>query len=71
VTPFPLLLEQLAEHIEDQPILNLPQQYMTRSSEQGGLLRDYERGISRGRLPSPLIGAFSLEQLADRMGWTG
>ena len=37
-----LLLEQLAEHIEDRGILNLFWQYLTRSSEQGGLFWDYE-----------------------------
>ncbi len=62
-----LLLEQLAEYIKDKRILNLLRQYMTRSSERGGLFWDYKRGISRGCPLSPLIGAFFLKQLDDRM----
>ncbi len=62
-----MLLEQLAEHIEDRGILNLFWQYLTRSSEQGGLFWDYERGISRGCPLSPLDGAFFLKELDDRM----
>jgi len=62
-----LLLEQLAEYIKDRDILNLLWQYMTRSSERGGLFWDYERGISRGCPLSPLIGAFFLKQLDDQM----
>ena len=40
---------------------------MKRSSERGGLFWDYERGISRECPLSPLIGAFFLKQLDDRM----
>jgi RNA-directed DNA polymerase len=62
-----LLLERLAEYVKDRDILNLLWQYMSRSSERGGLFWDYERGISRGCPLSPLIGAFFLKQLDDRM----
>jgi hypothetical protein len=62
-----LLLEQLAAYIKNQRILKLLCQYMTRVSERGGLFWNYERGISRGCPLSPLIGAFFLKQLDDRM----
>jgi RNA-directed DNA polymerase len=62
-----LLLEQLAEYVKDRGILNLLCQYMSRSSERGGLFLRYKRGISQGCPLSPLIGAFFLKQLDDRM----
>src|SRR5271154_862137 len=43
-----LLLDQLAVHIKDKPVLNLLGQYLRRTSERGGVFRDYERGISLG-----------------------
>jgi Reverse transcriptase (RNA-dependent DNA polymerase). len=58
-----LLLDQLAVHIKDKRVLNLLGQYLRRTSERGGVFRDYERGISLGCPLSPLIGAFFLHAL--------
>ena len=43
-----LLLDEPAEYVEDRHVLNLLGQYLRRSSERGGLFRDYEKGISQG-----------------------
>jgi RNA-directed DNA polymerase len=58
-----LLLDQLAVHIRDRPVLNLLGQYLRRTSERGGSFWDHEKGISLGCPLSPLIGAFFLNAL--------
>lgn len=58
---------RLSDYIKDRDILNLLWQYMSRSSERGGLFWDYRRGISRGCPLSSFIGAFFLKELDDRM----
>jgi RNA-directed DNA polymerase len=58
-----MLLDQLAVHINDKRVLNLLGQYLRRTSESGGVFRDYEKGISLGCPLSPLIGAFFLNAL--------
>ena len=40
---------------------------MRRTAERGGVFWDYERGISLGCPLSPLIGAFFLKELDERM----
>ncbi len=62
-----LLLDQLAEYVKDRHVLNLLGQYLRRSSERGGQFWDYEKGISLGCPLSPLIGAFFLHDLDQRM----
>ncbi len=62
-----LLLDQLAEYVKDRRVLNLLGQYLRRSSERGGQFWDYEKGISLGCPLSPLIGAFFLHDLDQRM----
>jgi RNA-directed DNA polymerase len=58
-----LLLDQLAIHLKDKRVLNMLAQYLRRTSENGGVFKDYERGISLGCPLSPLIGAFFLHVL--------
>ena len=52
-------------------MLNLLGQYLRRSSERGGVFRDCELGISLGCPLSPLIGAFFLKELDQRMARSG
>jgi hypothetical protein len=62
-----LLLDRLALHIRDKAVLNLLGQYMRRTAERAGTFFDYVRGISLGCPLSPLIGAFFLHELDQRM----
>jgi hypothetical protein len=66
-----LLMDRLAFYIGDRHILNLLGQYLRRSSERGGEFWDYEKGISLGCPLSPLIGAFFLNALDERMEKSG
>ncbi len=61
------LMDRLACHIKDRDILNLLGQYMRRTAERGGCFHDHERGISLGCPLSPLMGAFFLHELDQRM----
>ena len=64
-------MDRLARHIGDRSILNLLGQYMRRSAERGGCFHDHEQGISLGCPLSPLMGAFFLHELDERMERTG
>lgn len=66
-----ILLEQLSLKIKDKFVLNLLWQYMHRTVHYGGLYRDITRGISRGCPLSPVIGAYYLNVLDDRLSSTG
>ncbi len=66
-----LLMDRLAFYIGDRHILNLLGQYLRRSSERGGEFWDYEKGISLGCPLSPLIGAFFLNALDERIEKSG
>ncbi|MEE9220605.1 MAG: reverse transcriptase domain-containing protein [candidate division NC10 bacterium] len=46
-------------------------QYFRRSSERGGEFWDYEKGISLGCPLSPLMGAFFLHELDQRIAKSG
>ena len=65
------LIERLARHIDDRAMLDLLVQYMRRTAEHGGCFHDYERGISLGCPLSPLMGAFFLHELDERMDQSG
>jgi hypothetical protein len=52
-------------------VLNLLGQYLRRTAERGGVFWDYELGISLGCPLSPLIGAFFLKELDQRMARSG
>jgi hypothetical protein len=66
-----LLMDRLAVHVTDRRVLNLLGQYMRRTAERGGSFWDYQRGISLGCPLSPLMGAFFLHELDERMERTG
>ncbi len=66
-----LLLEQLAVYVEDRAVLNLLWQYMHRTSERGGLFWEVGKGISLGCPLSPLMGAFFLRELDERLEGLG
>ena len=66
-----LLMDRLALVIPDRAILNLLGQYMKRTSERGGSFYEYDRGISLGCPLSPLMAAFFLHELDERMERTG
>jgi RNA-directed DNA polymerase len=65
------LIDRLARHIKDNAILDLLVQYMRRTSERGGWFWEFERGISLGCPLSPLMGAFFLHELDERLARSG
>lgn len=65
-----LLMDRLAHYVRDRVVLNLVGQYLRRTAERGGWFWEYERGISLGCPLSPLIGAFFLAELDERMANT-
>ncbi len=62
-----LLMDRLARSILDRSVLNLMGQYMRRTSERGGWFFEHERGISLGCPLSPLMAAYFLHELDERM----
>ncbi len=62
-----LPMDRLARFIPDRSVLNLLGQYMRRTAERGGCFHDHERGISLGCPLSPLMGAYFLHELDERM----
>ena len=65
------LMERLARVIQDRRVLNLVEQYLRRTAEQGGLFWESDRGIPLGCPLSPIIGAFFLAELDQRLERTG
>jgi hypothetical protein len=66
-----ILLDRLAEYVKDRRVLNLLRQYLRRTAERAGEFWDYGKGISLGCPLSPLIGAFFLKRLDERMERSG
>ncbi len=66
-----ILLAMLGRHVPDGRVLDLLRQYVRRTIYDGGLYEDVERGISLGCPLSPLMGAFYLKLLDERMEATG
>ena len=62
-----LLMDRLAMYVIDRDVLNLLGQYLRRTSERGGWFWDHDKGISLGCPLSPLMGAFFLHELDERM----
>ena len=58
-----LLLEKFRQHIDDNLILNLIAQYLTRSVDIGGNFKTYSKSISSGCPLSPLIASYYLYEL--------
>ena len=62
-----LLLDHLSVAIKDTSVLNLIGQYLKRCAERDGLYWEYSKGIALGSPLSPIIGAFFLKVLDERM----
>ena len=65
------LLDCLAVHFQERPVLNLVGQYLRRTAERGGCFFDIERGISLGCPLSPLMAAVFLRELDQRLAASG
>ena len=65
------LLDRLATVIPDRDVLNLVGQLCGRVAERGGLYFEFRRGIPLGCPLSPLLGAFFLKELDDRLEASG
>jgi RNA-directed DNA polymerase len=61
------LLMKLHNHIHDSKIIGYVWQFLNRCVESGGLYRDVRKGIPRGSSLSPLMGAFYLIELDNKM----
>jgi len=66
-----ILLTMLDRHVPGGRVLDLLRQYVRRTIYDGGLYEDVERGISLSCPLSPLMGAFYLKLLDERMETTG
>jgi len=66
-----ILLAMLERHVPDRRVFDLLRQYVRRTIYDAGLYEDVERGISLGGPLSPLMGAFYLKLLDERMEETG
>src|SRR5271157_1708284 len=66
-----ILLGLLEHVVADKRVLDLIRQYLRRTIYDGGLYEDVERGISLGCPLSPLMGAFYLKLLDERVEKTG
>jgi len=61
------LLMKLHDYSNDQIIIGYVWQFLNKCVECGGLYQDIKRGIPRGSSLSPLLGAFYLLELDQRM----
>jgi len=62
-----VLLMKLHDYIKDRIIVSYVWQFLNRCVEWGGLYQDIKRGIPRGSSLSPLLGAFYLIELDQKM----
>jgi RNA-directed DNA polymerase len=62
-----ILLMKLHKYINDRIILNYVWKFLNRCVEWGGLYQDIKKGIPRGSSLSPLLGAFYLLELDQKM----
>ena len=62
-----ILLLKLHHYIKDRIIIGYVWQFLNRCIEWGGLFLDVKRGIPRGSSLSPLLGAFYLMELDQKM----
>ncbi len=62
-----ILMMKLHDYINDQRIIGYVWQFLNRCVEWGGLYQDITTGIARGSSLSPLLGAFYLIELDNRM----
>ena len=61
------MLMKLHDYIEDRTIIGYVWQFLNRCVEWGGLYQDFKKGIPRGSSLSPLLGAFYLLELDQKM----
>ena len=61
------LLMKLHDYIHDQILIGYVWQFLNRCVEWGGLYEDIKKGIPRGSSLSPLLGAFYLMELDQKM----
>ena len=61
------LLMKLHDYIHDRKLMSYVWQFLNRCVEWGGLYQDISRGIPRGSSLSPLLGAFYLMELDQKM----
>jgi len=61
------MLMKLHDYIEDRTIIGYLWQFLNRFVEWGGLYQDIKKGIPRGSSLSPLLGAFYLLELDQKM----
>jgi len=61
------LMMKLYEYIDDRIIMGYIWQFLNRCVEWGGLYQDITKGIARGSSLSPLLGAFYLMELDNRL----
>jgi len=61
------LLMKLHDYIDDRLIIGYVWQFLNRCVEWGGLYQDINRGIPRGSSLSPLLSAFYLLELDQKM----
>ena len=60
-------MDEVSPFVDDPVVLDLVRQYLRRVAERGGLFWEVKRGISLGCPLSPLIGAFFLTTLDERL----
>jgi RNA-directed DNA polymerase len=65
------LVEQLRVLIPDDHVLALVEQYICRTTDDGGVYEQIQRGMCLGCPLSPLMGAVYLHRLDERMKQTG
>ena len=61
------MLMKLHDYIEDRTIIGYVWQFLNRCVKWGGLYQDIKKGIPRGSSLSPLLGAFYLLELDQKM----
>jgi len=61
------MLLKLHDYIEDRTIIGYVWQFLNRCVEWGGLYQNIRKGIPRGSSLSPLLGAFYLMELDQKM----
>ncbi len=66
-----ILMNKIADQIENKTLLNYCYQVIHRTVEYGGTFLDIEQGISRGCSLSPIFGALYLKELDDQMRQKG
>ncbi len=62
-----ILLNKLLETIEDEVLKGYVFQFLNRTVESGGLYQDFRKGVPKAASLSPLLGAFYLAELDNRM----